>query len=320
MSFSSDIKQELARIETEKKCCMLAEIAGFVRMCGTVKLSGGGRIDLKISTENPAIARLFLKRIKVYFGVGADLAIGQSALSKKGHVYELTIGTEDKSEQILRETGILKVKEGCNYFPDEISADIIKTKCCRKAFLRGAFIGAGTISDPEKGYHLEIVTNSELLAQDLKRLINGFGLKAKVVARKNSFVVYLKEGEQISDLLAILGAHTHLLAFENVRIIKELRNKTNRIVNCENANMDKTINSAAKQIDDIRLIEKRRGLSTLPDKLAVVARLRLTHPEASLMELGEMTEPPLKKSGINHRFRKIGEIADQLRASVQKEG
>ena len=313
MSFSSDIKQELARIEAEKQCCMLAEIAGFVRMAGSIKLSGGGRLDLKIATENPAIARLFLKRIKTSFGVGADLSVNQKALSKKGHVYELVIGAEDKSEEILRATGILQVEDGLKFFPEGIASDRVKTKCCRKAFLRGAFIGAGTISDPEKAYHLEIVANNEVLAQDLRRLINGFGLRAKVVERKQNHVVYLKEGEQISDLLALLGAHTHLLAFENVRILKDLRNKPNRIVNCENANLDKTIQSAAKQIDDIRLIEARRGLSTLPDKLAAVARLRIAHPEATLAELGEMAEPPLKKSGINHRPQKIGAIADSLR-------
>lgn len=313
MSFSAEIKGELARIETDKKCCMLAEIAGFIRLCGTVKFSGGGRLDLKLATENATTARLFLVRIKSYFGVGAELLIGQNALSKKGHVYELTIGADDNAEQILRETGILRVKEGCNYFPDDIAADLIKTKCCRKAFLRGAFMGAGTISDPEKGYHLEFVSNSEDLAFDLKRLINSFGLRSKVAARKNNFVTYVKESEQIGELLAIMGAHNHLLEFENVRIVKELRNKTNRIVNCENANMDKTVISSAKQIEDIRLIESTRGLGTLPDKLIQVARLRLENPEASLAELGELLDPPLKKSGINHRLKKIEEYAEKLK-------
>lgn len=313
MSFSAEIKNELARVDIDKKCCMLAEIAGFIRMCGTVKFSGGGRLDLKLATENPAIARLFVKRIKSYFGVGTDLQIGQSSLLKSGHVYELSIGSQEGAEQILRETGILRVKEGCNYFPDDISSDLVKTKCCRRSYLRGAFMGAGTISDPEKAYHLELVCNSEKLAGDLKRTINSFGLKSKTVVRRNSHIVYLKEGEQISDFLAVLGAHSHLLEFENVRIVKELRNKTNRIVNCENANLDKTINSAARQIADIKLIDSIRGINTLPDKLREAALLRLQNPEASLTELAEMSDPPLKKSGINHRFRKIEEIAQKLK-------
>lgn len=313
MSFSADIKNELARIETDKKCCMLAEIAGFIRMCGTVMLSGGGRLDLKLTTENAAIARLFVKRIKNYFGVGAELQIGQNTLLKKGHVYELTIGAESKAEQILRETGILRVKEGCNYFPDDIFTDLIKTRCCKKAYLRGAFMGAGTISNPEKGYHLELVCNSLQLANDLKRLVNSFSLKSKVVNRKNNYIVYLKEGEQISDFLALLGAHNHVLEFENVRIIKELRNKTNRIVNCESANLDKSINNAIRQIADIRLIDSNQGIDSLPDKLREAARLRLENPEASLGQLADMADPPLKKSGINHRFKKIREIAEKYK-------
>jgi len=298
MSFSADVKNEIARSPEEKKCCMLAEIAGFIRMCGSVKLSGGGKLDLRITTENPAIARLFLLRIKSYFGVGANLQIRRRNLLKKGHTYELTIGAEDNAEQILRETGILRVKEGCNYFPD---------------YLRGTFLGAGTISHPDKSYHMEIVCSSETLANDLKRLINSFGFRSKVTARKNSFVVYLKESEQISDFLALLGANNQVMEFENVRIVKELRNKTNRIVNCESANLDKTIDSAARQIETIRLIESKVGLTNLPEKLREIALLRLDNPESSLTELGQMLEPPLKKSGVNHRFRKIEEIAETLR-------
>lgn len=313
MSFSTETKNELTRVSIGRKCCILAEIAGYIRMCGSVRLSGGGRVDLKLSTENPAIARLFIKRIKSYFGVDIDLVIGENSLARRFHIYEITVDSLSNAEQILRETGILKVKEGYNYFSDDVPWDLIRTKCCKKAYLRGAFLGAGTISDPDKGYHLELSCNSESLGNDFKRLINSFGLRAKVFIRKNSYVVYLKESEQISDFLALIEAHNHVLEFENVRIIKELRNKTNRIVNCENANLDKIINSSARQIDDIKLIDSRKGLDSLPDKLKEVARLRLAYPEAALSELGEMLSPPLKKSGINHRFRKIKEIADALK-------
>ncbi|GAB1477046.1 DNA-binding protein WhiA [Bacillota bacterium] len=313
MSFSGDVKNEITRADEEKKCCMLAEIAGFIRMCGYVGLSGGGRLNLSIATENPAIARLFIKRIKNYFNVGANLSIEQSNVLKKNRIYSLTIDAEDNAEQILRETGIMRVREGCNYFPDDISSDITKTRCCRKAFLRGAFLAAGTISHPDRSYHMEIVCSSEMLANDIKRLINGFGLRSKVAPRRNSYVVYLKESEQISDFLALLGANNQVLEFENIRIIKELRNKTNRIVNCESANMDKAINSAARQIEFIRLIESKRGLDSLPFNLRALAELRLENPESSLAELGAMLQPPLQKSGVNHRFRKIEEIAEKLR-------
>lgn len=313
MSFSATTKNELARIVPERKCCMLAEIAGFIRMCGTIKLSGGGKVNVMLLTENPAVARHFKRLIKDYFGTNASLVIAKTTILKKGHYYELMIEAEKNAEQILRETGILMVKEGCNYISDGIYSDIIKTKCCRKAYLRGVFLGAGTISDPEKAYHLEIVCNSEMLSIDVKKLINSFGLHSKSVIRKHSHVVYLKEAEQIIDFLNILGAHGKLLDFENVRIVKEMRNKTNRISNCDNANLDKTINASARQMENIRLIEEARGLTSLPEKLREAARLRQENPESSLIELAELIEPPIGKSGLNHRFKKIEELAEKIR-------
>jgi DNA-binding protein WhiA len=316
MSFSANTKNELSRIEPEKKCCMLAEIAGFIRMCGTIKLSGGGKVNVVLLTENPAVARHFKRLIKDYFGTNASLVIAKTTILKKGHYYELVIGAEMNAEQILRETGILLVREGCNYISDGIYSDLVRTKCCRRAYLRGVFLGAGTITDPEKAYHLEIVCNSEVLSSDVKKLINSFGLHSKSVVRKNSHVVYLKEAEQIIDFLNILGAHGQLLDFENVRIVKEMRNKTNRISNCDSANLDKTINASARQVESIRLIDEKRGLSTLPEKLQEAARLRLENPEASLIELSELLDPPIGKSGINHRFKKIEEIAEKIRQQI----
>lgn len=313
MSFSVDTKNELARLEQEKKCCMLAEIAGFIRMSGSIRLAGGGKFSIVINTENPAVARHFKKMIKVYFDVDANLEISSGTSLKKGHVYLLNIGPEERSEQILRETGILMVREGRNCISDGIYEGLIKTKCCRKAYLRGVFLGSGTISDPEKGYHIEIVCNTKTLCNDVKKLINSFvDLHAKQVQRKKSYVVYVKESEQIVDILNILKAHGQLLKFEDVRIIKEMRNKTNRINNCDNANLDKTLNASEKQVQAIKLIVKKRGIDFLNDKLKEVALLRLENPDATLQELADMIEPPLKKSGVNHRLKKIEEIAKNL--------
>jgi len=313
MTFSANTKNELALLIPENKCCLLAEISGFMRMCGTIRLSGGGRMNVKLVTENPAAARKFLRMLKSYFGIHADLTISQTRILKKGHFYEMIIPSEMNAEQILRETGILGVREGCNYIVEGIPENIIKKKCCRKAYLRGVFMGSGSLSDPEKGYHLEIVSNSEALASDIKKLINSFGLHAKTVLRKKSYVVYIKEGEQIVDFLNILGAHGRLLDFENIRIVKELRNKTNRLVNCETANLDKTVNAASRQLESIEYIKTARGLQFLPDKLREAAELRLEQPEASLQELGALLDPPVGKSGINHRLKKLEEIADRLR-------
>ncbi len=315
MSFASDTKNELARLEPEKKCCALAEIAGIIRMCGSVGLLGGGRVELKLTTENPAIARLFLKLIKGYFGVGPGLTIAknQSPIQKKGHLYELVIGWQDNAEQILREVGILRVREGRNYIAEDIAQDLIKKKCCKRAYLRGAFLGGGTLNHPARGYHLEIVCSNGNLALDMKKLINSFGLRSKIVERKNDHVVYLKESEQILDLLVILGAHQQNLEYQNVRITKEMRNHTNRLVNCESANTDKAVDNAARQLEDIRLIEAGPGLESLPVRLQQIAAVRLANPESNLRELGELMDPPLQKSGVYHRLAKLSAIADQLR-------
>jgi DNA-binding protein WhiA len=313
MSFAVNTKNELVHIEIEKKCCMLAEIAGFIRICGSLKLSGGNRTMIMMSTENPAIARRYKKLIQDYFNINVGLEIGQGEGIKKGRMCFLKIPPEEKSEQILRETGILMIREGLNYINDGIYDGLIKTKCCKKAYLRGVFLGAGTISDPEKGYHIEFVCNAGTLAEDVKKLINSFvDIHAKMVQRKKSYVVYVKESGQITDILNIMGAHSHLLSFENVKIIKEMRNKANRARNCDSANLDKTLNAAERQIESIKKIESRKGLGFLQDKLYDVAVLRLENPDASLTELAELMEPPMKKSGINNRLKKIEEIAKKL--------
>lgn len=313
MSFSMDTKNELAHIEPEKKCCMLAEIAGFIRMCGSIRLVGSGKFRIVTTTENPAVARHYKKLMKDYFDIDAALEVGQGNTLKKGRAYKLTIGPEDLSEQILRETGILMVKEGMNYISDGIYDGLIRTKCCRKACLRGLFLGAGTITDPEKGYHIEFSCGSQILANDVKKLLNSFvDLHAKISERKKTYGVYVKEAEQIIDILAIMGAHSRIFIFEDVRITKEIRNKANRINNCDNANIDKTLQAAEKQMACIRKIQEKKGLGFLPDKLRETARLRLDHPDATLQELADMMDPPMKKSGINNRFRKIEELAGKL--------
>ncbi len=313
MSFSTETKNELARTTAPKKCCQLAEIAGFLRVSGSIRLAGGGRFKIVITTDNPAVARHYKKLIKDYFQMDAELEIGEGTNLKKGYSYMLTIGPEMRSEQILRETGILLVREGNNYISDGIYDDLIRTKCCRKAYLRGIFMGSGSVSDPEKGYHLEIFCASKKLAEDLRKLINTFvDLTGKIVSRRNGFAVYMKNSDYICDTLAIMGAHTQMLAFENVRIKKELVKETVRITNCDNANADRTINASQRQIEWIKRIQAAGRFRSLPEKLQEAALLRLDNPEASLSQLAEMMNPPMKKSGLNNRFKKIEEIASKL--------
>lgn len=313
MSFAAETKNELAHVISEKRCCMLAELAGFIRICGSLRLGGGGKITVVTATENLAVVRRYKKMIKDYFGSNAEVEIEQGASLKRTKTYLLVISPEERSEEILRETGILLVRQGLNAISDGIYEGLVKTKCCKKAYLRGLFLGAGTISDPEKAYHLEIVCNTQVLAGDVKKLINSFvDLRAKSVQRKKNQIVYVKESGQIIDILNIMGAHSHLLVFENVKIIKEMRNKANRVLNCDSANLDKTIQASQRQVAQIRKIEEKKGLGLLSEKLYQVAVLRLENPEASLVELAEMMDPPLKKSGINHRFKKIEEMARRL--------
>ena len=237
MSFASDVKNELTRTVPEKKCCQLAEIAGFLRFAGSITLSSG-RMGIKVTTDNASAARLFIRLVKEYFGAKTALSLGEPTPLAKGRVYELTVTPEMNSEQILREVGILGVKEGSNYITDGFDAAIVRKRCCKKAALRGAFLACGSVSDPVKGYHLELVCGSDYMAQDMRRVVNSFGLKAKTVKRRNKHVVYLKDSEQIGDFLNIIGATSLYFQYQDVRMTKENLNKANRIANCESANVD----------------------------------------------------------------------------------
>ncbi|MFA5638562.1 MAG: DNA-binding protein WhiA [Anaerovoracaceae bacterium] len=317
MSFAADIKEELSHIEQGKKCCMLSEIAGFVRVAGSIRLIKGKMIPV-ITLDNLEVAAHFQDIFKEYYGVLMEMEITRGPSFQKGNIYIMTIeDKDDLGEKMLREMGILTVKEGFDTLTDGIYEGLLKTKCCRKAYLRGAFLGTGTVSNPEKGYHLEFVLNSEILAKDLAKLINSFvDLNAKTVKRKNKWIVYLKESEQIIDVLNIVGAHGHLLKYEEVRLKRELRSSANRLKNCDDANTDRIVEAAQRQIAAILCINELKGLIYLPDKLRQTALIRLENPDADLTQLGEKHVPVLKKSGVNHRLRKIEEIADTLKSTT----
>lgn len=195
---------------------------------------------------------------------------------------------------------------------------LLKQNCCRRAFIRGAFLAAGSVSDPEKSYHFELVSVSKEKAVQLQQILLLFQIDARIVLRKRHYVVYVKEGSQIVALLGLMGAHVSLMQLENVRIVKEMRNSVNRKVNCETANLNKTVSAAVRQVEDIRYIESRVGLYQLADSLEETARLRLEHPDASLKELGDMMSPKVGKSGVNHRLRKLSLMAEQLRKGEEE--
>ena len=313
MSFAAEVKNELAHIEAEKKCCQLAEIAGFLRVAGSIGLAGFGKFKIMITSENPAVIRHYKKLLHDYFDVETTLEVGEGNSLGKKRAYRITIDAENRSEQILRETGILLVREGNNYISDGIYDGLIRTKCCKKAYLRGVFMGIGTMSDPEKSYHLEFVCRTESLAKDLRKLINSFvDLQAKESKRGKSHLVYVKKADYIGDILGIMGADTHSLIITTTQVEKSMRNKVNRMANCDNANLDRVVEAAMKQAAAVEKIEREKGIDWLPDKLKEVAILRKENPDLSIAALGELCDPPLKKSGINGRLKKLVELADKI--------
>ena len=318
MSFSAVTKDELAHIYPEKRCCQLAELAALVRMDGTITISQEHRVGLQVVTENAAIARKIFRLVKNLFDMAVEIRVQKRARLKKNNQYIVRVLPHPQMADFLRQIGIMREN-------GEIMADIKKTliskQCCLRSFLRGVFLGAGSVNSPEGNYHLEIITNSLEYARSLVKIINRFpDLQAKISSRKKWHVVYLKEGEQIVAFLSLIGAHQALLNFENIRIVKGMRNLVNRLVNCETANLNKTVNASVKQMENIRLISQLIGLDKLPARLKNIAGLRLENPDVSLKELGEMMDPPVGKSGVNHRMRKIEEIADELRVKIKKTG
>ncbi len=309
MSFSSKTKNELTRIRTIPRCCQLAELSAIVRISGNISLRGGGVVDLHIITENSAIARRVFTFIKKDFLISTDIKIEKKKNLKRTNAYHIYI---DNAGEILKKLGIFIEKDGFYNISDDINSKIVEKPCCVRSYIRGAFLGGGSITDPDRSYHLEFITHNFEYANALKELINSFNLNAKTIKRRSDALVYLKEGNQIVDLLNIIGAHQALLQFENVRILKQMRNNVNRIVNCETANLSKTVKASVRQIQDIQKIEDRVGIDILPLELAELARLRLEFPEASLKELGESLSTPIGKSGVNHRFKRISLFARQL--------
>lgn len=314
MSFSSKTKGELARIYSNNYCCQLAELAALIRMSGTLQLvDGGKKLNIKLTTENAAIARKLFKLFKTLFNIHIEVMIRRNLRLRKNNHYLMVVTNKMGSSMILEKVGILDKEADSYNIHYKVPMELLEKRCCKRSYLRGAFLGGGSVSDPEKTYHLEFVSHSLIHSESLRDLINSFGLNAKIVERKGNYVIYLKEGDQVVDLLNIIGAHSALLNLENIRIYKQMRNDVNRIVNCETANLGKIVDAAIRQIDNIKYIEGTIGLEKLPANLQEIAQLRLGNPEASLKELGNMLNPPIGKSGVNHRFRKIEEIANNLK-------
>lgn len=312
MSYSGKVKAEITRQEELSRPEFMALLSAVMKVTGTMSLLPGKGIGFRISTENPVTARFLTKHLKELVDASVRVLVSRSATLKKKNLYLISFDEVRDLKGLLFETGILTEEGDHLMIDDSIPRQLVKTETHKRAYLRGAFLGSGSISDPEKQYHLEFVTHSEQYADELVWLLRTWQLKARVISRKGSHVVYLKEGEQIVDLLNIMGAHQALLETENIRILKGMRNSVNRLVNCETANLSKTVNASVRQMEAIRLIQRTIGLNRLPEALRQAAELRSSYPEATLKELGDMMEPPVGKSGVNHRLRKIEKIAEEI--------
>lgn len=287
MSFSADVKEELTRHISPARHCQIAELAAMMHFGGEYGQTGDDGLIIGFQTENQAVLRK-----------------GFTLWKKTYNIDTVTALYGDEKQNILAKFGDLA---------DPVNPILLKSACCKRAFLRGAYLCIGSMSDPEKSYHLEFVCVRLAQAMQLQEILGDFEVEAKIVRRKKYYVVYVKEGSCIVDLLGVMEAHVSLMNFENLRILKEMRNSINRRVNCEAANITKTVNAANKQLEDIMLIRDRGGLGQLPDNLREMAEVRLEYPDASLKELGEYLNPPVGKSGVNHRLRKLSEIAEKIR-------
>ena len=285
MSFSARVKEELSHQLSKARHCQIAELAALIAFEGRIPAA---------ESEN----RLLMQKY-------------QLLLAELFHIEE--IHTEEEARSVFSTVKMYNDATGEAEPEDAVKGLLIQQSCCKRAYIRGAFLAGGSISDPNKSYHFEIVCRSIPQAEQLRDVINSFDMDAKIVARKKYQVVYLKEGSQIVDILNIMEAHVALMNLENVRILKEMRNSVNRKVNCETANISKTVNAAVKQLADIEYIRETAGLSYLPENLKEMALLRLEYPDAPLAELGTYLNPPVGKSGVNHRLRRISEMADSLR-------
>lgn len=312
MSFSGNVKEELSEHWSSARHCQIAELAAILGLCGSIIINSRNEYRVKVHTENKAVARKVFTLIKKTFNIESDISIRRN-IQKQSVSYSVVVKQHQDALRVLQ--AVKLIDEHLDGFEEVriVNPIVVQQTCCKRAFIRGAFLAAGSMSDPKKAYHFEIVCAAEPMVEQIRELMSSFSMDAKIVQRKKSYVVYLKEGSQIVDILNIMEAHVSLMELENVRILKEMRNTVNRKVNCETANLNKTVSAAVKQLEDITYLRDTIGLEKLSEGLEEVALARLSHPDASLKELGALLSPPVGKSGVNHRLRKLGDLAEKVR-------
>lgn len=332
MTFSALLKKDLSRLPFGSKAARQAELSGIIGAVATIIVDEAGEMAISIKTENPSVAARSYQLIKKLYVIKARIKIEKTRKFKEHRAYNVLIEDPKAAKRILSDCEILSFNHtGQAFFANRMPEKFKKQPPQTKAYIRGAFLGCGSVSNPEKNYHLELVgkktpvqtkttdrggsaaTEQCTYLQSIKDILNDFGIKSNLIHRKSHWVLYLKEGSSVADFLNVIGAHRGLLEMENIRIVKEMRNDVNRQVNCETANLNKTVAAAYDQAADILIIKEKLGLRNLPQNLYDIAEVRLNYPDASIKELGERLDPPVGKSGVYHRLKKLSQIAEDLR-------
>lgn len=290
MSFSSEVKNELAKRISPARHCQIAELAAIMHFCGQYGRDENGCYTIGFQTENEAVVRKGFTLLKKTYNIETGVMLSQQEING--------------------------LQQRIGNLEEPVSRMLLKNSCCQRAFLRGAYLSIGSMSDPSKSYHLEFNCTDAEKARQLQEVIGNFDIESKIILRKKYYVVYLKEGSGIVDLLNVCEAPVSLMNLENLRILKEMRNSVNRRVNCETANITKTVNAAARQVEDIEYIRDHYGFQNLPPALRDMAEVRMENPDIPLKELGEYFHPPIGKSGVNHRLRKLSDLAEKLRSGL----
>lgn len=307
MSFTADIKDEIARVPPTCSHCERATLAALVRIEGTLFFSGKGRYRMEIATDNPSVARLVVRLLHSLYGLKTELTMRRSVLHKTPN-YLIEVPAQPSLAAALEDLGVLSGEASLEM---GIKDELVAKQCCAAAYLRGAFLGSGFVSNPRSDFHFEITLESEELARDLVELMAQKDINARIMQRRSSYMVYLKSGEAILEFLAFAGAHHAALVMEEERVVKSVRNDVNRMINAEMANQQKASNAAVGQLFAIRTVLERYRMESLPPAIQEFIRLRVAHPNASLKELGEASDPPLSKSAVYHRVRRLEQLAKE---------
>lgn len=311
MSFSQKAKDEAAKLAIFSDNSSLAELMAYVRYVSSISFISG-KVAVSFRVQKAALARRIFTIIRMIYNTDLDVDISKMTQLKKMNIYTIVLSDTDIVMQMFKDTrleGFLDV--------NKVPSMVRENDEMRRSYLRAAFLAVGSITNPERGYHLEMLFESEFEANEVKELMNVYGLGAKYVRRKENYITYLKGAEAISDFLTVIGAMRAVLSFENIRVVKDVRNNANRRTNCETANIQKTVDASTRQVADIEYIDERLGLENLQGDLRELALLRLDNRDASLAELGRLMSPELGKSGVNHRLKKLAELAENLRINEE---